>query len=109
MGTVRLARTAQRRVAVQPRWDDETRELWYGNILVKRFSRPAPIAARILRTFQQGGWPRKIDDPLLPLPTNRESKRLRNEVAALNRRLDNKVIRFFMDGTGQAICWEPVG
>jgi len=36
-----------------------------------------------------------------------EADRLRKELYVLNRRLQNPLIKFFMDGTGQGIRWEP--
>ena len=66
------------------------------------------MAERILAAFEEEGWKERIDDPLPPLAGRREANRLRNEVQALNQRLEKPVIRFIMDGTGLGICWEPV-
>jgi hypothetical protein len=67
------------------------------------------MAELILTAFQEEDWAERIDDPLTPLCNgNAQSNRLRNQVQALNRRLDEKLIRFCMDGTGQGICWEFV-
>lgn len=72
----------------KPLWEQELRELWFQGCLVKRFRRPAPIAKRILDTFAEQNWAPRIDDPLTPIRGRSQATRLRNAVAALNRRLD---------------------
>jgi hypothetical protein len=81
--------------------------LRYEGQLVHRFTRRAPVAEFILRVFQEQGWSWRIDDPLPPRAGRPQAVRLRNEVHALNRRLMHPLIKFFMDGTGQGICWRP--
>jgi len=97
------------RVVAKPHWDAALRRLWFGNILVKEFRRIAPVAARILEAFEEEKWAEQIDDPLTPRPGREEKSRLRNEIQALNRRLDVNCIQFLMDGTGQGIRWKPAG
>ena len=53
-------------VAARPRWIAEARELWLGDRLVKRFRRSATAQEIVLAAFEEEGWPRHIDDPLLP-------------------------------------------
>ena len=89
-----------------PRWDSNCRRLYLGDIVIKQFRRKAPVAEAILCAFEEEGWKSRVDDPLPPLTDRREPDRLRNEVQALNRRLDKRLIHFFMDGTGEGICWE---
>lgn len=93
---------------LKPRYDKDQRTLWWGEQIIKRFYRAAPIAETILEAFEEEGWPWRIDDPLTPLRTNDEPSRLRNQIHALNQRLDKKLIRFYLDGTGEGICWEIV-
>jgi len=50
--------------ARRPRWDGERCELWLGNVLVKRFRRPAPNQEAILAAFEELGWPRGSTTPL---------------------------------------------
>ena len=92
----------------KPRWDRELHRLWLGEMLVKHFRRPAPMADLILSAFEEEEWDERIDDPLPPLIGGHEGNRLRNQIHALNRRLDRRLIRFYLDGTGQGICWEAV-
>jgi len=91
---------------LRPHWDKKTRKLSFGGMLVHRLRRPAPVIEMILDAFAEEGWLERIDDPLPPLIGRSEAERLRKEVYALNRRLDFALIHFFMDGTGQGICWE---
>src|SRR5262249_31861554 len=49
-----------------PRWDGERRELWVGNVLVKRFTQPADNQELLLAAFEEEGWPPCLDDPLPP-------------------------------------------
>jgi hypothetical protein len=59
---------------------------------------------RILKAFQEEGWPVRIDDPL-PFQKGIDSKsRLRDTVKALNR--SQQVLRFHLDGTGEGVRWE---
>src|SRR5690606_33281778 len=57
-----------------PCWHAETRELWIGDKLAKRFKRHAENQEIILNAFQEEGWPARIDDPLPPQP-EQDSKR----------------------------------
>jgi hypothetical protein len=91
----------------RPLWVKRSRKMVFDGLLVHRFQRPAPIAEMILDAFEEEGWPERIDDPLPPHNSGREQDRLRKEIYALNHRLKNPLIRFFADGTGQGICWEP--
>jgi hypothetical protein len=72
------------------RWDRERRQLWYGEILCRKYGREAPIQFELLDAFQEAGWPQTIDSPF---PQN-ESK-LRETIRDLNRRLSHQSpIRF---------------
>ena len=51
---------------VTPEWNDETRVLCLGTVVIKQYRVPAPVQAAILSTFQEEGWPARIDDPLPP-------------------------------------------
>src|SRR5262245_14980341 len=55
---------ARRTLGIKPHWDERARELWYGDVLVKRYRGPAKNADIILAVFQEEGWPPAIDDPL---------------------------------------------
>jgi len=102
------AHGARRRL---PRWIAGVRELWYGNRLVKRFRVPARNQERILESFEQEQWARRIDDPLPWTASQQQAKRrLRSEIQRLNgAHATPHLLRFRGDGTGRGIIWEPVG
>ena len=57
-----------------PRWDKKLRELWCGEVLVKRFAVPADSQEIILDAFQLEGWPGCIDDPLSWRATGQQTR-----------------------------------
>ena len=83
----------------RPFWNPSLRELWLGNRLVKRFTKPAEFQTRILDVFQEEGWPPVIDDPLPP-------GKLHNAVAGLQARQLEARIRFYRTGMKTQIRWE---
>lgn len=96
--------------AVKPRWDGESRELWLGDVLVKRFKRVPTAQAIILSTFEEEGWPPRILDPLPPNGARRKARqRLRESIANLNEHLVNAVVHFESDGSGEGVRWRQVG
>jgi hypothetical protein len=88
-----------------PFWDEERRELWFRNRLVKCFRQPAPNQEAILQAFQEEGWPHRIDDPLSPNGKVKPKVRLHDTVKFLNHQA-TRLLRFRGDGTGEAVCWE---
>ena len=90
----------------QPRWDSVLRELSVGSVIIKRFKQPAPNQELILATFEEQGWPTKVDDPLPPHAALVSKQRLRATIRSMNHRQSRDLIHFFGDGTGTAIRWE---
>lgn len=89
-----------------PAWDRHRRTLVFGRRVVKRYKVPAPNQEIILATFEEEDWPVRIDDPL-PRHVNIVAKqRLHDTITSLNRNQENRLVRFFGDGSGEAICWE---
>lgn len=87
-----------------PAWDSDRNELWFQGQIVRKY-RGRTIATRvhcILDVFHEESWPSRIDDPL---PNGPDSGRLRSAIAKLNEGLSD--IRFFADGSGEGILWEP--
>jgi hypothetical protein len=95
---------AKRRV-IKPRWDASARELRWGSIVIKRFRRPAPNQERILATFEELGWPPRIDDPLPPAGEVAPARRLHEAVRRLNGAQLHRLVHFGGDGTGRGVCW----
>src|SRR5262245_31999007 len=88
--------------ADKPKWDQDRRELWLGNLLCKRYRNRAKNQEPILDFFEQAGWPARIEDPLPPSLHGDEMQRLRDTVAQLNN--GNPHIFFECDGNG-SILW----
>jgi hypothetical protein len=91
-----------------PRWDADTRTLYYGGRVVKRLKHLAPNQEPILAAFEEEGWRRRIDDPIPGRPGADRHQRLRDALRALNEKQDYPVLRFEGDGTGTGIIWRWV-
>ncbi len=89
-----------------PRWDQELHELWWGNVLVKRFREPANEQEIILASFEESGWPARIDDPLPPRTGIDPKARLHDTIKRLNRAQTRRLIQFSGDGTGKGVRWQ---
>jgi hypothetical protein len=108
----------KKKTTTKPRWDEETRELWFGDRLCKKFRTAAKNQEKILRTFQDLRWPRMIKDPFLPLENGDDQQRLRDTVHDLNQPNKNNTdddgnipcIRFELNGSGEGfILWNKKG
>lgn len=88
----------------RPHWDEDRRELWFDEVLVKRFTRSAPHQEAILAALEKSGWAETISNPSPSLPRGRASARLHNAIQALNQQ-KKAVIRFRQ--VGQRLAWEP--
>ena len=91
-----------------PHWDAETRTLVLSGRTVKRFKWQAANQEIVLSAFQEEDWPARIDDPLPPQPEQDSKRRLSDTIKCLNRKQENKLIRFRGDGTGEGVTWESV-
>lgn len=88
-----------------PTWDADARELRWGRVVLKTFSKPAENQTTILSTFEDDGWPAVIDDPL-PGSKAEPIKRLGDTLYALNKdMLRPGVIVFQRYKSGKAIRW----
>jgi hypothetical protein len=97
---------AQARTEDRPHWDRRTRTLFFGDRVVKRLRRTAPIAELILQAFEDQGWPFRIDDPLPAWRGHNAKQRLHDSIQNLNRRLGSRLLIFRGDGFGKGVCWE---
>src|SRR5262249_22047958 len=68
-----------------PYWDGNLRELRLGPRLVKKFRQPAPNQEMILASFEEEGWPARIDDPLPPQAGEGAKRRPHATTQNLNR------------------------
>ncbi len=88
-----------------PRWNSTSRELCWGNYLIKQFRLPAVNQETVLAALEEEGWPPRIDDPLPPTPDLDPKVRLHDTIKALNRHQRRRLIRFRGDGRGCGIRW----
>ena len=89
----------------RPTWDADARELRWGSVVLKTFSKPAENQTTILSTFEDDGWSEVIDDPL-PGGKAEPIKRLGDTLYALNKdMLRPGVIVFQRYKSGKAIRW----
>ncbi len=91
-----------------PHWDCDGRILIFGGKVIKRFARCALNQERVLTAFEEEGWPRRIDDPLPPTSGVGAKIRLHDTIKWLNRDLEQGMLRFVGDGTGEGVCWESI-
>ena len=76
--------------------------------MVKRFRVPAENQEAVLSAFQEEGWPFCVDDPLPPMHDIVLKERLKFTIRRLNAGHKRAAFDFFGDGTGEAVCWEPL-
>ena len=91
-----------------PQWDRDRQELRVGGVIVKQFKVPARNQELILATFQEEGWPVRIDDPLPQHPGVDSKRRLHDTVNSLNRSHKTRLMRFMGDGRGLGVRWTLV-
>ncbi len=96
----KLAPAAPPLEGLKPVWDADRRELRYNGQLCKRYRQPAPNQEAILATFQDDGWPPRIDNPI-----GTDPQQLADAVRGLNGRPHGIV--FERDGTGEGVRWKP--
>lgn len=102
---VNVPQAAQRPAAAGPSWEEESRVLSCDGRVVKRFRQRAENQVLIVATFQELGWPLRIDDPL-PRGSGVDPKqRLRETVRGLNVRQRQSLLAFEADGTGAGVVW----
>jgi hypothetical protein len=89
-----------------PRWNAETRTLFLGHEVVKRFKQPAGNQGVILVAFQSQGWPHCISDPLPLHNCHNPKERLHDAIKNLNHAQENPIIHFTGDGTSRGVCWK---
>ena len=94
---------------IVPTWDALRRELQLEGRVIKSFRWRAQNQEIVLASFEEVGWPRRIDDPIPPQPDHDQGQRLRDAIRSLNKHHKSKLIRFRGDGSGRGVVWEFVG
>ena len=93
---------------LRPSWDDERRELRFGEMIVKQFKWPAENQILVLRAFEASNWIRLIDNPFAVDGKVCPKTRLHDAIKCLNRHHVQPGIRFHGDGTGWGVYWNAV-
>ena len=95
------------RSSAVPHWDEDARELRYRGQLVRVVKRPdqAHNIVKILREFQEAGWPARIDDPFRRQSSDQTRRR---DVENLNKRLLKPLLKFACDGNGTGFLWKKI-
>jgi hypothetical protein len=93
----------------KPYWCARARVLCFGGRLLKEFRREAPNQFLLLDSFQELGWPGRIDDPLPPVPGLLPQERLEQTVKSLNRSLLSPALHFGLAAGRRAVRWSPGG
>ena len=96
-----------RRGQKRPAWRSADGELWYGGVLVKRYTREAENQRRVLDEFERRKWVRGVDNPLPREPGVEPKVELRRTVEGLNERQVVPLIRFHAEG-GKRVRWEAM-
>ncbi|QDT67466.1 hypothetical protein MalM25_03650 [Planctomycetes bacterium MalM25] len=86
---------------IKPEWDAASGKLFYNGVLVREVSAGATNLRRILDSFQELGWPSRIDDPL---PGGPNPERLKN--ACKKFRDGAEMLEIRPDGTGKGSLWQ---
>src|SRR5262249_56888891 len=89
--------------------EKDRRSLMFRGQLVKQFKVPAANQEIVLVAFEEESWPARIDDPLPLVPALEPKRRLHDTINSLNPHQRAPLLRFFGDGSGEAVCWEPAG
>lgn len=89
----------------KPHFDLARRQLYLGEVLVKSYSQPAKNQVTILASFQEEGWPPRLDDPLPGNDGVDARRRLNEAIRSLNAHQQARRLDFRGDGTGTAILW----
>ena len=91
---------------IKPVWNADRHELSLTGRIVKRYRWPATNQETILMTFQDDGWPSRIDDPLPRVDNLEPKRRLSDTIKCLNRNQCENLVRFRGDGTGEGVLWD---
>lgn len=93
-------------VVLKPHWNEQRRELWLADTIVKRFRVPARNQQTILSAFEEEDWPEHIDDPLPVSGDVDPGTRLHHTIYRLNNRQTNDLLRFHGNGNADGVLWK---
>jgi hypothetical protein len=81
-------------------------EFSWGCHLLKHFTQQALSQRLLLEAFEEDGWSDRNDNPFTGGGSVKPKARLHDTIQSLNHYQKKKLIRFYGDGTGQAVGWE---
>ncbi len=87
----------------RPKWNEKSRELWYGGNLCKSLRQPAKDQSLILTAFEEGSWAEVIADPIVPhtsSSTQARKDRLKSAVSQVANRKLQPPLKFHVAGGG---------
>jgi hypothetical protein len=86
---------------VRPRWDEQQRTLYFGEVLCRKFGKHAPDQETLLAAFEEAGWPELLRNAPL------EGDSLACVIKRLNDYLEDKdaPLRFKRGGVKKSACW----
>jgi len=83
----------------RPRWDNDAKTLYYGDVIIKKYKQPAAAQVECLQAFHIERWRKRIHMPLAPVQNQEPKRRLRLTVYELNQNhVTPDVIRFIARG-----------
>lgn len=93
-----------------PRWDQDERELWLGDTLLRRFNLSAPTQIAILEMFQGTNWkgPEAPDGYGWAEIAKAASRLNTSLMTEARKRKLPRTLHFRGDGTSDVLCWNIV-
>jgi len=87
----------------KPKWDPETGKLYYRDQIIRKLRKTKDLTNihLILDTFEEDGWPSRIDSPI---PNDSSGERLHETIRSLKKDLNG--ITFSVQEGGQAVVWQ---
>lgn len=86
----------------KPSWNKETCELSFRGKVIRKVAPRAENCIRVLSSFEELGWPKRLDDPL---PDGPDAKRVHDTCDTLNDLVAPYTIRFRPGGDGKSFKW----
>jgi hypothetical protein len=105
-GAQLVAQTRQSGGKLVPRWDPFHCELWLGGRLVKQFHRAARNQEYVLTSFQEEGWPERLEIALPDCKLAQLAYRLRETVKSLNHGQTPHGVGFHACADGKSVRWQ---
>ena len=91
-----------------PRWERESRALYWDRQIVKRLKQPSRNQMIVLMAFEEEDWPCRIADALPPTRGIDPKRRLHDTIKCLNRHQEQRLLHFSGDGSGEGVRWESL-